>query len=321
MVIASLAVIAFVALRFAERIDQLRSNAVAFTSYATAKSQAASAQAAALYWLATRPVLPSGRGEGAAYLRADGRWYAMPTGARISVQDQRGLLSLNAPNRQVLLSLLIQDGLDVELAQAHLDVLEDYIDTDDLRRLNGAEQSDYAAKGLNPPRNDWMLSVHELESMPLWRDDRDRLRRLVPVFTVAVSKIFNPNTASPEALRAVFGGNSQQQLELLLELRKADLLRNGAEAARATGLPLDRDDNLLFFPGRDFRLTTWAPGMPRSLEYNVRLSPSAASGPWIITEQHSASRPSQHNEPFAAPPFPLSLAAGESPFSPSPFAP
>ncbi len=134
MVLGVLTVVAFVALRFAERIDALRSNAIGLKDYASARASAAGAAAATLYWVATRNLTESGFGDAAGSIRADGQLYRLPDGALISLQDQRGLLSVNSPDRRALEKLLIQDGVPVDRAQAWLDVLEDYIDTDDLKR-------------------------------------------------------------------------------------------------------------------------------------------------------------------------------------------
>jgi hypothetical protein len=235
----------------------------------------------------------------------------MSDGATIFVQDQRGLLSLNAGNRQAIANLLTLDGLDPSRAQAWVDVLDDYIDTDELKRLNGAERDEYKARGLATPRNDWLLTVRELEQMPLWRDDPERLARLSRFFNAGLSGQFNPMTASPEVLKAVLLGAAPAQIEVLLGLRKGELLLDGPSASRFTGLPLDRDD-FIFAPGWDTRITVWAPGLPRALEYNARLTPAANAGPWSLLEQHSAPRPSPRNEPIAAPPFPLQLAASQS---------
>lgn len=312
MVVAALAVVAFIALRFSERIDQLRRGALGFNDYAEARTKALSARTATLYWMATRPLMPAGRGDAAAMLRMDGRSYALADGTVVAVQDLRGLLSVNAVDRPALLNLLRLEGLDPQRAQAWLDVLEDYLDTDSLRRLNGAEQAEYQALGLAGPRNDWLMTLRELEQMPLWRDDTARLARLSRWLNVSIGGQFNPNTAPAEVLKALMIGASPAQLELLLSLRKADQLTSGAFASRATGLSLDRED-YWFVPGWDSRITVWAPGLPRALEYNARLTPAAPTGPWILLEQHSAPRPSSSNEPIAAPPFPLPLAAGESP--------
>lgn len=319
-VIGALAVVAFIALRFAERIDDLRRNAVGFNEYVNARANVSSARATTLYWLATRPLALGGHGGANGMLREDDRPYRFADGAIARVQDARGLVSLNAGNRQALLNLLVADGLDVQRAQAYVDVLDDYIDTDGLRRLNGAEREDYAALGLPPPRNDWMLSLRELEGMPLWRDDRARLERLSRTIGLSLSNQFNPLTASPDVLRATLAGASAAQLELLMTLRSSDLLNSGAAASRLTGLALDSDD-ILFVPGWESRLTFWAPGLPRALEYNARLTPAGPTGPWVITEQHSTVRPNsgpqQANEFSAAPLFPLSSAASAQPTQPA----
>lgn len=316
-VIGALAVVAFVALRFAERIDNLRRNAVSFNEYASARASAAGARAAALYWMATRPLALGGRGDATAMVREDDRPYRFADGSIVRLQDARGLLSVNVGDRQILLNLLIADGLEPERAQAYVDVLDDYLDTDEFRRLNGAERPDYAELGLPPPRNDWIFSLRELETLPLWRDDRGRLARLSRSIGVGMSHQFNPLTAAPDVLRARFARASASQLELLMTLRNSEQFNSGTAASRLTGLALDGDD-IHFAPGWESRLTLWAPGLPRALEYNVRLTPAGATGPWVITEQHSTTRfssgpgsgPNQANEFSAAPLFPLSVAAG-----------
>jgi len=307
IVIGTLAVISFVAMRFAERIDELRHSARSFTELAAARTQASGAAAAALYWMATRPIMAIGHGDGALSLKEDGRLYRGDNGAWLSVQDVRGLLSLNALDAQATLNLLVQDGLELERASAYLDILQDYRDADDLKRLNGAEREDYARQGLPPPRNDWLLSSRELELMPLWRDDPARIARLSRLLSVVGSSSFNPATAPIEILKAIFPQANAGQIDLLLTLRKGEQLINAAMASHVTGLQLDRE-GYWFAPSGETRITAWASGMPRALEYNARLTPAGESAPWIIMELHSASRITPPNEPNAAPVFPLALA-------------
>ncbi|MDM4767543.1 type II secretion system protein GspK [Pelomonas sp. SE-A7] len=313
MVVAALAVVAFVAMRFSLRIDELRRGAVGFDEYASARTKALSAQAATLYWMATRPMMADGRGDESAALRMDGRNYSLGYGAWVSVQDMRGLLSVNSADRAVLGNLLILDGVEPLQSQAWIDVLDDYLDTDDLRRLNGAEREDYRRQSLPAPRNDWLMTLRELEHLPLWRDDPERLARMSRWLSVSPSNQFNPATAPAEVLKAVMVGASPAQIDLLLALRKGGLLTSGAAAAHATGLALDRED-YWFAPGWDSRITVWAPGLPRALEYNARLTPAGRTGPWTILEQHSTPRLSPSNEPTAAPTFPLPLVASEPSF-------
>ncbi len=320
LVIATLAVVALVAMRFAERADQLRKGVLGFMEYAQASTAATDAQAETLYWMATRPLQPTGRGDSTASLVQDGREYRVSNGALVAVQDARGLLSLNLGDRAALLNLLVGDGLAVGTARAWLDVLDDYIDTDSLKHLNGAERPEYQALGLGGPRNDWLVSVDELELMPLWRDDPSRLARLKRMLSVTRSNQFNPGTAPLDVLKARLPGASPAQLELLLGLRRDQLLRNGQSASAATGLALVNDD-FIFYPDQSSRITVWAPGLPRALEYNARLTPAQSAGPWIILEQHSSPRPKPSNDINAAPAFPLSLDAGGPPSSTRPSAP
>jgi general secretion pathway protein K len=320
MVLSALAMISFVALRFAERMDQIRQHAVGFNEYVAGRANASSARASTLYWMATRTLMPSGRGDGSAVLREDGRSYSLPGGAKVSVQDERGLLPLNGVNRPVLLSLLLQDGMEYASAQAWLDMLEDYIDTDDLKRLNGAERAEYVALGLPPPRNDWLLSVRELQQVPLWRNDLQRVARLSRFFSASISNIFNPNTAPSEVLRVMLSGASPAQLDLVMSLRQADLLTSGTVAMRSTGLALDRDD-YRFAPGHQSRLTVWAPGLPRAFEYTASLTPASPAGPWAIIEQGQISRPGKVDETTAVSVFPLVLVGRRSSLAASAVAP
>lgn len=311
MVLAALAVMAYVAQRFAQRNDELRRNALDFTQYAQGRAAAASALAATLYWNDTRPMMPAGRGDAAAQLRQDGQRYETSDGALVSVQDGRGLVSLNAVDRRMLTALLTQDGVPLTRAHAMVDVLNDYIDTDQLKRLNGAEAPEYRALGLPPPRNDWLLSVRELETMPLWRDDPARLARMSRWFSTELSNLYNPITMPEPLLRALWPTAPPAQIDLVLNLRRSDLLRTGRNAQALTGLPFESEEYLLA-PGFESRITVWAPGLPRALEYNARLTPAAELGPWVITQQHTATRLDIRNEasPALAFPLPLPVDAG-----------
>lgn len=308
MVLGVLAVMAFVVGRFAQRNDQLRRNALDLQQFAEARAGASSALAATLYWNATRPLTPSGRGDLNAQLRQDGSLYRTDLGAWVQLQDARGLISVNGVPRSILLSLLVQDGVPLPRAQAMIDVLDDYIDTDNLKHLNGAERAEYHALGLPGPRNDWLLSLRELESMPLWRDEPERLARLSRLLHPALGHLFNLATATPATLRAMFPASAPTQLDKILSLRAVDQLRDLRSAGAVLGLRLDEDDYILA-PGNDARITLWAPGLPRALEYNVRLTPAGELGPWVITEQHSTERLKTSDEAPRAIAFPLALSA------------
>ncbi len=93
--------------------------------------------------------------------RADGTVYAWRFGGgalRTAVHGEAGKIDLNAGDEALLLGLFRAaswtgpegelQGLDEDAAAALVDALRDFADPDDLTRLNGAEDRDYAAAGL-----------------------------------------------------------------------------------------------------------------------------------------------------------------------------
>jgi len=290
MVLGALALVALVAGRFAQRIDELRAQATTLDGQARARIEAASALAGALYWITTRPSNAAGWGEDPTQqVHADGRPYTLPGGAELRVQDTRGLLPLNALRRQHLLRLLTDAEVPPPRADAMVDVLLDYIDRDNLKRLNGAERDEYAALGLPPPSNDWLFSVRELSRMPLWRDDPALLARLEPLLSTNREGLFNPNAAAAPVLRALMPQARPEQIELFETLRRDNGFFSGEAAQRATGLPL-RSDTFFFHASEWPRITVSAPGLIRPLQYNLYLTPDGVNLPWAILEARSAPR-------------------------------
>ena len=72
----------------------------------------------------------------------------------VSVQDERGKININLASIQLLSTLFEAVGQDEEKAETLADRMADWRDPDDLRRLNGAEESDYIRAGSqHSPRN------------------------------------------------------------------------------------------------------------------------------------------------------------------------
>lgn len=313
LVLAALALIAVVATRFAQRIDDLRTQAGSLQDHARQRLEAGNALAAALYVVTTRPIGPAGFGSPLApELRADDRPYRLSNGAEVQVQDERGLMPLNAVDREALTRFLRKLGVGVQESGRWIDVLQDYTDTDNLKRLNGAEAQDYEALGLPAPRNDWLLSVRELNRMPLWRDHPDVTAAFERLGSVARQGVLNPNTAPPEVLTALLPLSTPEQIELLDTLRARMPFTSGAAAQRATGLVLDRD-HFVFHVGPRLRLTVAAEGSPRALQYNVQLVPGGVQAPWLISEARPAPRTERRDTPDRAIPFPLAVPDANRP--------
>lgn len=316
LVLGLLAVGSFVALRLAERIDLLRTGARVWVEYADARVKAQSALATTQYWMATRALHPLGHAEGSRLLREDGSWYALPDGAQVAVQDHRGLMPVNALDRQALVRLLVLDGLTPQQAEGWLDVLEDYQDPDNFHRLNGAEREQYQSLGLTGPRNDWLFSVRELEQMPRWREDPERVARIQRLLHTAINSQLNLNTVQLPVLRARLPSLTDAQVLQLEGLRKANLLGDVRRASAILGLALDEDSTVMW-AGFTSRITVWAPGMPQALDYNFRLTPAGQLGPWNLLEHQPAPRPpsSLNERNRALPVFPLFESHGLAPSS------
>lgn len=312
MVLGALALISLVAARFAHRIDELRLQAASLQTHAQQKLQMSNALSAALYMVTTNPLGRGGVGSGnEPLLYADDRLYVMSQGGDIRVQDQRGLLPLNAVDRAQF--RLVLQALDLPAAEVDgwIDTLQDYQDTDSLKRLSGAETQEYAALGLLPPRNDWLVSVRELNRLPGWKERPAVVEAIEQIASTGRLLIYNPNTASIKLLAALLPAASPEQLENFDTLRRRTPFVSGAAARRATGLPMERED-FLFHAGEELRLTVAASGAPRGLQYNVTLTFGGAQAPWLISEAHPVAHHSR-DTPDRATPFPLAVPAAPKP--------
>lgn len=305
LVLSALAMMALVGGRFALRIDALREQTSTLSAYALGRLQAANATAAALYWMSTQQIGAAGFG---AYLQpslwADDRPYLVDTVAELRVQDQRGLYPLNAVQREPFAALLRLSGAEANATDGYTDVLLDYQDTDNLKRLNGAESAAYATLGLPPPRNDWLLSARELSRMPQWRDHPELVAAIEPLVSTSRAGLFNPNTAPRRLLQVMLPQARPEQLELFETKRAAAPLTLGDTAG--TGLLFNSDVHL-FHASDQYRLTVWAPGMPRALQYNLHLLPGGVEAPWLIAEVHSVVRPKPSKAQDRGSVFPLAL--------------
>lgn len=167
--------------------------------------------------------------------RADGTEYALEMGgdrARITVQDEFGKIDLNAAPDALVRLLLV--GLEVgdEAADALVDAIADFRDTDDLRRLNGAEDRDYRAAGLDHgPKDAPFEAVDELRRVLGMTPAL--YRKVAPLVTVYSGRRgINPVTAPRELLLAIPGVDTQQ-IEALTADRNAESAGPGAAILQA----------------------------------------------------------------------------------------
>jgi general secretion pathway protein K len=99
-------------------------------------------------------------------IQLDGRLYPLDTefgDLQVSLQSSQGLIDLNRAPEALISSLVQKVVANAQQAEAVTAALFDWRDEDDLRRLGGAEHSDYLADNLGyGPTNGPLISVAEL---------------------------------------------------------------------------------------------------------------------------------------------------------------
>ena len=139
--------------------------------------------------------------------------------ARVKVTDENGKVDINAAKQPLLARLLY--SLDVEQSQADAlaDAIIDYRDENDLRHLNGAEDDDYRAAGLEWGAKDALFtSIGELRKV-LGMEDVI-FAAMQPFVTIySRHRGVNPEVASLPVLIAI-SNDSASTLENYIDRRR-----------------------------------------------------------------------------------------------------
>jgi len=118
----------------------------------------------------------------------DGRIFAVDiddANVTMAVRKATGLVDLNAASADLLDAALAAAGIDPAERRGVVDAILDWRDGDDLRHLDGTEDSDYAAAGLPwTSRDDALATIDELRYLPgIGQDEFERLAPLVTVYS------------------------------------------------------------------------------------------------------------------------------------------
>ena len=217
-------------------------------------------------------------------LALDGSSYRGIGRARFSLQDESGLVALNANSSGELEPLLQTFGSDPAEISRLSDALADYRDRNTSKRVNGAEAEEYAAAGLDPPANSNLFSVSELARVFGWRE----WLRAHPDFRawdwLSVSRVaaFNPNVV-PASLLALLPGMDEDKLQIALGRRREEPFVSQGDFEARTGLSLARsEDELRFFPSESLQIRIWSEGAARARLLAIQLTPLGRDGPWRI---------------------------------------
>ena len=137
---------------------------------------------------------------------------------RISIQDEGGKIDLNAAPDELLRGLYRSVGLDDDTTAAMVDAIADFRDPDDLRRLHGAEDAEYAAAGLPHGAKDAPFATLD-ELRQVLGMTRGLYDSVVPALTVySEAETIDPRTAPRAALLAL-PDTTAEQVDELLKLR------------------------------------------------------------------------------------------------------
>lgn len=251
----------------------------------------------------TAAIIPGQR-----FLRLDDSLYRNSAGTLIRIQDSRGLMNLNFAEPDDVVRLLGVFNVPAESRAALVPKLLDYIDSDDLVRLNGAERLQYAEAGRQPPSNGLLRTPWEARSVLEW-DRFERLWRVdggLPSSTSATRTVgINVNTAPPQVLEAI--GLPAESVANLIARRQVQPLENIGEMSALLG-PIAAVDPFRFLinPTNSFRLTLQAAGTPLKREMVVTLTPQSTRGPWRIDYMIALPSSGAHagDQPTATEPFP-----------------
>ena len=162
------------------------------------------------------------------FFRFDGRplksVHPLPEGVEVRVWDHAGKINLNNLSRTRFKVLLEARGLDEDRVSELLDAWQDWIDRDDLKRLNGAEKEYY--ERLDPPYAPRNAKLETVEELLLIKGFGELLKDvdLQAVFTVYGNHTgVNPNLANADTLRLLPGGEPKVVEALLKERVEKDL--------------------------------------------------------------------------------------------------
>jgi len=267
----------------AERVAQLRERTSFVRSALNGRSRAE-------YWLSAARPRTADFFDGVNAIMADDTPYQTDASSTIALQDSGGLIDLNRTDSSLLTNFLIGCGVPAEKASYLVDALADYVDTDHLQRLNGAERDTYTAHGLPPPRNSPLLSEAEVWDVYGWKPYRQEFEHngcdqslTVHGEATMLGASLNLATAPSPVLKAA--GLNEELIKDIVTARgdpdkvaervvqNNELLGTGGLFGGAGGKQVQKV----------LRVTHRHPTGPWKMTYTLILDPENDDRPWSIT--------------------------------------
>lgn len=218
-------------------------------------------------------------------IAVDDRAYFGIGKAYFALQDKRGLIGINFAAQNILYRLLSLLGVKTELQAPLIAKLEDYVDIDDLHRLNGAEAYHYEKRGLPPPPNRFLMTPMECQNILDWAEQSGlwKNNQFGQLTNVILAGYPNFNTAPSLVLQAAYNMNATSA-ERIIQRRKTKPFSSLSIINYVAGIHLNLDSfDLNFFPSSSLRLTLWYEGARRMRQIHLHLPLNVEDKkPWRI---------------------------------------
>ena len=162
---------------------------------------------------------------------------------QIKIEDESGKLPINTMD-EAALNQMLEESFDFEFGTARelSSMLLDWIDPDEIRRLNGAESEDYLRR--NPPyraANSPLQSLEELQLIEIWEEEffdiegrpNERFVQLESMVSVINSGAVNLNSSSELVLELLALQNGFDKERLFDGLEELPYLKTVPGSANA----------------------------------------------------------------------------------------
>lgn len=191
-----------------------------------------------------------------------GQGISLENDITVTVRDSSSLLSVVSMNTDVLKRLAMLVGGDKTQTAYLADSYIDWIDVDDLARINGAEAYYYSSEGrVYKPRN---FSMQYKEELSLIRGMEPSVyKKIEPYLTMLPSFGFNPNTADDIMLMAYLDIN-RDTLAVLKDYMVKQPVVSDAELFQLTNRMIVKDDGMYYYPSPYLDITIKA-GKPKAV--------------------------------------------------------
>ena len=202
-----------------------------------------------------------------------GQAYAGLGEISFAIQDEAGMVPVNAPNAPQLAAMLRHVGVSAQDAVRVVARVSDYVDIDVDLTLNGAEHFDYVRRGLPPPPNWLMASPLELKKVlgveQIITDEQ--WRRLRPVLTMRQGIGLNVSTMPPALIAALLDADETAVRDIMGETDMGPLDANRLMQLAGWAATIDPEE-LRVLPADHLRVNTWHPGGARHV-VGIHLTP------------------------------------------------